>query len=142
MIRTLQLADLDTVMKIWLESNIEAHDFIPEFFWTKNFQAVKSAIAEAEVYVYEEKGEIIGFIGLLENYIAGIFVKAQKRSGGIGKQLLNEVKKGHKQLSLHVFTANIRAVRFYENQGFQIMTQSVNEDTGFDEYEMIWKKSF
>ena len=44
MIRKLTTYKLDTVMKIWLETNIEAHSFISKEYWHKNFEMVKKMI--------------------------------------------------------------------------------------------------
>ena len=37
MVRRMEETDLDSVMQIWLESNIKAHDFIPKEYWENNF---------------------------------------------------------------------------------------------------------
>jgi|ADurb_Val_02_Slu_FD_contig_31_443557_length_1925_multi_4_in_0_out_0_4 hypothetical protein len=41
MIRRFKIDDLDIVMKIWLESNIKAHDFISKSYWQGNYEVVK-----------------------------------------------------------------------------------------------------
>ena len=51
-----------------------------------------SMLPEAEVYVYEKDDDIRGFIGMMENYIAGIFVDEKFRSCGIGRELLDYAK--------------------------------------------------
>ncbi len=33
---------------------IKAHDFIPEQYWTSNYELVKEMMSQAEVYVYED----------------------------------------------------------------------------------------
>ena len=33
MIRKFRETDLDSIMKLWLETNISAHDFIDEKYW-------------------------------------------------------------------------------------------------------------
>lgn len=75
MIRKMQTADIDRIAEIWLDTNLKAHDFIPSEYWKGNYGAVREMISQAEVYVYidENKNEIQGFIGLDEEYIAGIF---------------------------------------------------------------------
>ena len=88
MIRALQAADLASVAEIWLNTNLTAHDFVPAQYWRDHFEEVTQALPLAEVYVYEEQGEIQGFIGLIDSYIAGIFVRGQAQSRGIGGQLL------------------------------------------------------
>ena len=86
MIRVCQNDDMDTLMQIWLDANLCAHAFIPKTYWTDHYEQVKNMLPQAELYVYEEErsGEIKGFIGLTDDYIAGIFVKSQFRSKGIG----------------------------------------------------------
>ena len=116
MIRELQKTDIDTVSQIWLDANRDAHDFIPAEYWENNFLPVKKMLLQAEVYVYmdERKNRIEGFVGLDQEYIAGIFVRKEARSGGIGKALLDFVKEKKQELTLNVYRKNERAVRFYE----------------------------
>lgn len=103
MIRKLNNDDLDHVMKIWLEANITAHSFIPQSYWNKQFGYVRKVIPEAEIYIYENVREIIGFIGLSNNYIAGLFVAPRSQSEGIGKQLLDYIKGFRPELYLKVY---------------------------------------
>ena len=131
MIRELQKTDIDTVSQIWLDANRDAHDFIPAEYWENNFLPVKKMLLQAEVYVYmdECKNEIEGFVGLDQEYIAGIFVRKEARSGGIGKALLDFVKEKKQELTLNVYRKNERAVRFYEREGFQIIDRTVDKST-------------
>ncbi len=103
MIREFTTDDLDTIMKIWLKANIEAHDFIPESYWYKNYEAVKGMLPDAEILVYEDHNTILGFVGLMGSFIAGIFVNENCQSHGIGRALLDHVKKNSSELSLHVY---------------------------------------
>ena len=138
MIRKLEKADVSITVEIWLDTNIKAHHFIPLQYWTDNFKAVKGMLAQAEVYVYESENKIEGFIGLNDDYIAGIFVRSEAQSGGIGKQLLDFVKGVKKQLRLNVYQKNARAVKFYRIENFKIQCESTDENTGEKEYSMIW----
>ena len=65
-IRRMQADDLDRVMQIWLESNLQAHDFIPEAYWRGQYGNVRQMIPAAEVYVCEVRRQIVGFIGLVD----------------------------------------------------------------------------
>ena len=140
MIRRLQKTDIDAVSGIWLDSNRDTHDFIPTEYWESNFLLVKEMLLQAEVYVYidECKNEIEGFVGLDQEYIAGIFVRKDARSEGIGKALLDFVKEKKQELTLNVYQKNERAVRFYERQGFQIIDRSIDKSTAEKEYLMQW----
>lgn len=141
MIRKLQKTDIDTVSQIWLDANRDAHDFIPAEYWENNFLPVKEMLLQAEVYVYidECKNRIEGFAGLDQEYIAGIFVRKEARSEGIGKALLDFVKEKKQELTLNVYRKNERAVRFYEQEGFHIIERTTDESTGEKEYLMRWK---
>lgn len=136
MIRELREADLDQVMELWLQSNEQAHAFIKEEYWKGHYREVRKLLPRAEVYVYEENGEIKGFIGADGPYIAGIFVDFRSRSMGIGKQLLDYVKLRKSTLTLQVYEKNERAVSFYRREGFMVREKLVDEETGETEFQM------
>lgn len=140
MIRTMQSADLDRVAEIWLETNRTAHAFVPARYWEERYEAVKEMISQAEVYVYEDRAGVQGFVGLIGNHVAGIFVRAGAQSGGIGAQLLDVVKGIKTQLSLSVYQKNPRAIRFYRREGFRVQCEGTDEDTGEAEYLMVWNR--
>ncbi len=142
MIRIMEDGDLTSVIQIWLDANIRAHSFVPEEYWTGNYEMVKEALGKAELYVYEENdtNEINGFIGLTGNYIAGIFVKEDVRSKGIGKRLLDYVKAFKPDLNLSVYQKNIRAVSFYQREQFVIQSEKLDECTNEKEFFMVWQK--
>lgn len=138
MIRLFEFQDLDKIMDIWLQGNLEAHSFIDAEYWKKNFDSVKSVLPNAEVYVYEEDGEILGFIGMDAEYIAGIFVAAGHKGQGIGHQLIERVKK-KKRLSLHVFDKNTGAMAFYLKEGFTVRERMTEKETGESECLMVYE---
>ena len=138
MIRTFQAGDLEAVMSIWLSANLEAHAFVDPEYWRGNRDAVEAMIPQAEVYVSEDQNGINGFIGVVDDYIAGIFVDALARTAGIGSQLLDRVRQDRKSLRLSVYKKNTAAVSFYRKRGFQIDKESVDPETAELEYTMIW----
>lgn len=138
MIRKFKPEDLDKVMNIWLTTNIQAHDFISKDYWINHFEMVQEILPTAEVYVYEE-GELKGFIGVTDGYIAGLFVLATEQSKGIGKQLLDFVKTQYNQLILAVYEKNIRAICFYQKQDFVMTHTSVEAATNEVELHMTWE---
>lgn len=140
MIRRFRETEIDEVANIWLETNKQAHHFIAGTYWEKNFEMVKGMFGEAEIYVFEDCGEIKGFVGLTDNYVAGIFVREKEQSLGIGKQLLDFVKDLKGELKLHVYQKNERAVKFYKREQFEIQDKQTDEATGEAEYLMTWKK--
>ena len=135
--------DASQAADLWLAANTEAHSFIPASYWREHYEAVKEMLLQAEVYVYEDENsnEIYGFIGLEDAYIAGVFVRRELRSKGTGRALLDYVKERKKELTLHVYAKNERAVRFYQREGFQILEKMTDEATGEEEYLMGWKRN-
>ncbi len=140
MIRKLRKADINKVADIWLDTNIKAHYFIPAQYWKRNFDLVKELLLQATVYVYEDKQEIQGFVGLSDEYIEGIFVSAEMQSQGIGKILLNYVKGKRNNLLLNVYQKNTRAISFYQREGFEIQCNGIDEATGERDYVMAWQR--
>ena len=140
MIRKLRKTDLDEVAYIWLHTNKKAHDFIAETYWDEHFEMVEGMLGDAEIYVFEEQGQIKGFVGLDGEYIAGIFVREKEQSLGIGKQLLDFVKSLKGQLKLNVYQKNERAIKFYTREQFEIQDEQTDEARGEAEYLMLWKK--
>ena len=136
MIRKLALEDLEEVMSIWLQTNLETHDFIEANYWRDNFDVVKEVLPQAEVYVDEEDGKIRGFIGITQGYIAGVFVSGDYQAQGIGSQLLDKAKTLYPSLTLSVYAKNDRAVSFYLRKGFKIIKEQKDESTNEQEYVM------
>ena len=141
MIRKLQNVDINKVVDIWLKTNLEAHDFIPGQYWTSNYEAVKKMLPQAEVYVYEDNKIIQGFVGVRDEYIEGIFVSGKMQSHGIGKALLDYIKGKKARLQLNVYQKNVRAMSFYQREGFTIQSEGLDEFTGEKEYVMEWNSS-
>lgn len=140
MIRVLEEKDVDTVAKMWLETNIKTHDFIASNYWKEHYEIIKDMFLQAEVYVYEIEKEIMGFIGLDKEYIEGIFVLDQYQKRGIGKALLNHVKAKKEHLSLNVYQKNLNAILFYQREDFCIQYEDVDKNTGEKEYRMVWNR--
>ena len=140
MISELQKADIDKVVDIWLDTNVTAHYFISKQYWQDNFELVKELLPQSTVYVYEKNQEIQGFIGLNDEYIEGIFVSNKIQSHGIGKALLNYVKNKRHKLFLNVYQKNVRAIAFYQREGFKIQHSGFDEATKEKVYVMAWLK--
>lgn len=140
MIRKFEKSDIDVVMQIWKNENIKAHKFISKEYWESNYNFVKEALPNAEIYVYIIKEKIVGFVGLDNNYIEGIFVDTNNQCNGIGTSLLNKVKENRNNLTLSVYKKNINAINFYKKNGFIITSENIDKDTDEIEYTMTWNK--
>ena len=101
---------------------------------------MKELLLQATVYIYEDKQEIHGFIGLNDEYVEGIFVSDEMQSQGIGKVLLNYAKDTRSKLLLNVYQKNTRAISFYQREGFEIQRNGIDEATGERDFVMAWQR--
>lgn len=140
-IRRFEKRDMDKVMDIWLASNIQAHWFVDSQYWKDNYEPVKQLLPQAELYVCCCGETVLGFAGLDGDHIEGIFVSEGSRSRGIGKKLLDYLKKNRKALTLNVYKKNKRAVRFYAREGFTVLEEGKDDFTGERDILMGWRKA-
>lgn len=141
MIKKLDNLDFETIEKIlniWLNSNLEAHDFIKREYWIDNLDKVKKMFSDSTIYVYYADNQIVGFADLYEQYIAGLFITDNYRNKGIGRFLLERLKSDYNGLNLHVYEKNERAIRFYTKHQFEIRSKEFEVETQEYEYFMKW----
>ena len=132
--------DLEQLAQIWLNGNLQAHSFIPAQYWKNQFVNIKKMLPEANIFVYRNNETIIGFLGELDGYIAGLFVDMNYRNQGVGSLLINYLKQINDKLTLSVYVDNINAVNFYENKDFIIDSVGMDTETDSKESHMIWEK--
>ncbi|MFK3937113.1 N-acetyltransferase [Alkalihalobacillus sp. NPDC078783] len=142
MIRPAQRADMDILVSIWLTASFEAHDFIAKLYWREQQRAMKNEyLPQARTLVLESRGEICGFVSLMDTQIAALFIDVERQGKGYGKQLLDWVQNEYLFLSLQVYAKNERAIQFYKRSGFQIVFEQMDDATSEREYVMEWKKA-
>lgn len=140
LIHPFRLEELDAVLKIWLNANLQAHNFIDSVYWSGQLDLVRELLPQAEMWTCESGGAICGFIGISDgDYIAGLFVDKAYRGHGVGKKLLNHAKRLHPLLKLHVYRKNGRAVRFYLREGFTRAAEQIDSATGESELLLVWE---
>jgi len=139
-IRAMQPSDMEQVLDIWLEASIRAHPFQPATYWENALPAMRlQYLPMSENFVAEQEGKVLGFLAMLNNYIAALFVEPAVQGKGIGSCLLDYARANHDTLSLAVYQQNQQAVNFYLKNGFQIREETINSETGDPEYQMYWE---
>ncbi|HJB27524.1 MAG TPA: ribosomal protein S18-alanine N-acetyltransferase [Candidatus Blautia faecavium] len=118
-LREMLVEDLDKVMEI--EEDLFA---VP---WTKEGYFTFLTRKDAMFLVVEEKGEILGYCGLLmvldEGDVTNVAVKRDRQREGIGNFLMESMlrlayEQGIRTVHLEVRAGNSVAVRLYERLGF------------------------
>ena len=136
--RESDMAKVDRIMEIWLETNIDAHHFVSKEYWLNNYEAVRDALFDAQILTYEQD-RIEGFAGITDkSYIAGLFVAKQLQRHGVGSLLIEECKRRSQHLELGVYVKNTGSVAFYEKHGFTVKHEKENDATHEQEYHMSW----
>lgn len=140
-IRKLESNDIKEVVELWYETSIQAHDFIPSDYWKENKEAMATEyLPDSETYLAINEGDIVGFISMVGNYLAAIFVQTNMQGYGIGKKLLNYVKERRATIQLKVYKENTNSVNFYKKQNFKILSENEEENTNEIELLMEWNK--
>lgn len=135
MVRKFKSEDVYRVMDIWKESTIKAHDFINKKYWEDNYDTVKNVyLPMSDTFVYTEEEKIMGFVSIIDNeFIGALFVDINCQGAGVGSKLIDYVIKKYGSLSLAVYKDNEKAVKFYKDKGFEIITEQDNVDSNFKE---------
>ena len=141
--RAAQPEETEQLVRIRRDAEQDAQQFLPASYFAEKAETVRDEIRTGDVYVIggETDGaeNVLGFIGLQDDCIAGFFIDRAFQSQGLGKQLLDYVKQRYSRLTLDVFAKNNGAVRFYTREGFQIRSSSTDAATGEQIYTMIWE---
>ena len=85
--------------------------------------------------------EIIGVTMTQDEWVTDLWVRSDNRRLGIGAKLLEQAElevrsRGHETFRLRVVKSNIRAVQFYESQGWRVHREFPHEKFGHAMFEM------
>lgn len=141
MIREFVASDMESVLSIWLESSVKAHDFVGREFWESRLNDMRNLyIPSSETYVYESGREVKGFFSLHGDTLAAIFVDLECQGEGVGQKLMEKAKSLRKRIRLDVYKDNVKAVAFYKRSGFQEVCEKRDPHTGHAELVMEYGK--
>lgn len=139
MIRDFSNVDLEPVLDVWLRASIQAHHFIEPEFWRTQLDAMREVyLPSAMSRVFEADGAVVGFCSVYGDAVAALFVSPEHQGSGIGTQLLADAMASKSTLQLTVYSANTPSIRFYENHGFVVLEEQLDEHTGQLEKVMRW----
>lgn len=131
MIRPYTDADLDDVLDVWYEASVIAHAFLPaDFFPDERVQLAERWLPQAETYVAEVDGRVVGFLSIVGDEIGGLFVHPDHQGAGVGRALVDHVRSSRATLELDVFEENEIGRRFYAAYGFEHVRTHRDEQTG------------
>ena len=130
-IRAAKLSDDDAIEHVWLLASLQAHDFIAAACWWQQQAALWARyLPDADIWVCERGQEVQGFVALVDDYLAALFVRPDCQQQGIGKALLDAAKSQRAQLLLRVYCENDIAMNFYLKQGFSVIKEALEGSSG------------
>lgn len=132
MIREYEKRDLEDLLEAWYSASKVAHPFCSEEFFKQERKNIASIyLPNAETWVYEENGSVIGFIALIGNEVGGIFLDPKFHGKGIGRAMMDHARSLRDVLELDVFKDNSIGRNFYNKYGFIEEYEHVHKETGF-----------
>ncbi|MEK2474767.1 GNAT family N-acetyltransferase [Streptomyces noursei] len=136
-IRRYREADQDAVCDLWSRASRQAHPFIEGEGEGERARVLREVyLVQAENWVAERDGAVIGLLGLLGGgedggvEIGGLFVAPEAQGGGIGRELVEHAASRYGALTLEVFEENARGRRFYAGLGFTERGRRIDDRTG------------
>ena len=132
MIRPYKETDLGELLEAWSSASLIGHPFLDEAFFRQERNKIRDAyLPNAETWVFEQDGVVVGFIALIGNEVGAIFVDSNYQGRGIGRALMDHARSIRDFLELFVFQDNKVGRDFYEKCGFQELGEQFHEETGF-----------
>jgi putative acetyltransferase len=140
-IRSNKKTEIKKLVEIWYEGSLIAHDFIDKDYWkSQRTEMEEKYIPMSETYVVSNGKDVVGFISMVDNYLAALFIDVKHQGKGYGKALLNFIKTQRENIQLKVYKKNNNAVNLYLENGFEIKEEFLDEQTIEEEFLMGWKK--
>ena len=131
-LREYQDRDLAGVLSSWENASRIAHTFVNETFLDEERHNIPTIyLPNADTWVVEKDGRVMGFIALIGNEVGALFVEPEIHGAGAGKQLMDKARELHGDLEVQVFEDNEIGRAFYSRYGFKLMNERVCERTGF-----------
>ena len=135
--------DEDAAIALWLESWQQAYpeiDFTARVpWWRERWRS--ELVPNANIVVAERADALIGFVTIdVSGYLDQLVVSPGHWGSDLGNALVEEAKRlSPDRITLLVNTDNIRAIRFYQRNGFVPAGEDVNPTSGRPVLRMEWK---
>lgn len=130
-IRPYRTDDCDRLLDIWHAASRTGHPFLSDSELEEQKILVRDIyLPKAENWVALEGSSPVGFIGLLESFIGGLFVHPQAHKRGYGTALVQHAAALKGDLEVEVYSLNDGALRFYERAGFSEVSRRPMDDQG------------
>ncbi len=127
-----QKSEYETLVDLWEESVRATHHFLKE----EDIHYFRPLILNTYLDAVElrcarnKQGQILGFLGVVEQNLEMLFIHPENRGMGIGKKLLDYAIIALQVEKVDVNEQNEQALGFYRNQGFEVVGRSALDGSG------------
>ena len=142
-LRSYRAEDEDAAIALWQETWQQAYpaiDFAARVKWWRE-RWRSELVAHAAIIVAEQAGALIGFVTIdPTGYLDQLVVAPDRWGSELATTLVDEAKRlSPDRITLKVNTDNVRAIRFYERNGFAHAGEDVNPTSGRPVLRMEWR---
>ena len=142
-LRPYRAEDEDAAIALWQQTWQRAYpeiDFAARVSWWRE-RWHNELVPDAAIIVAEQAGALVGFVTIdTSGYLDQLVVAPELWGSELADALVNEAKRlSPDRITLLVNTDNIRAIRFYERNGFTHAGEDVNPTSGRPVLRMEWK---
>ena len=143
-IRQATHADIKAIGTLFLASRATMV-YLPDLHTEEETRTfIAGLVVHKEVWVAEEKGNVVGFAVIDEGWLEHFYVHPNRFNTGIGAMLFEQLTKRHPQgFQFWVFQENAGARRFYERQGCVLLrlTDGADNEEKLPDALYVWRKS-
>jgi putative acetyltransferase len=141
-LRPYRAADEDAAIALWLETWTKAYpsiDFAARVAWWRE-RWRNELVPQASIIVAEREDALIGFVTIdSSGYLDQLVVGTKHWGSELGNVLMSEAKRlSPDGITLKVNADNMRAIRFYERNGFVHAGDDVNPTSKRLVLKMAW----
>ena len=131
MIRKFETSDTDAVVRAYYQASKLAHPFLSEEFLRKVMRDIPEIyLPNTQTIVAEEGGRVVGFLSLMGNEVAALFLDPAHHGKGLGRALMDRAVAEKGDLEVVVFEENAIGRAFYDRYGFRQIAEFPFEETG------------
>ena len=137
------VADAASVASLNRRVRREALGYLPELHDAAEDLAFFQRVArESALWLAERDGVLLGFGAARPGWLDHLYVDAGARGRGIGRSLVERLRRGESEMRLWVFQRNRPAIAFYESLGFRLERET--DGQGNEEREpdalFVWRR--
>lgn len=130
-IRAFEATDIKTLSEIWFGASRQVHAILVEQRLREQRTLIEDTyLPQSETWVACINGMPVGFIGLIDSFIGGLFVDPSRQGSGVGRALVAHALELKGELQLEVYADNRSAHAFYRRLGFEELARQAQDDNG------------